>query len=187
MDTPEKGIHLMRNLKLTSFIGILVLADQCIKLYIKNNLFHARINLLGDFVQLEPMINTKYSWVNSMLDLGINKAFHIIMVILAIFIIFVVFKFVTTMYLNNKIINSLFILLISGAICSLSDKLFWGGSLDYIKLKGLFTFDLKDVYVSAFEVLIVCLLIINYKSLKEISNRKLLSDFRLFLSGNRRG
>lgn len=176
----------MRRLRLIGIIGLFILLDQSIKLYIKKNLFHTQINILGDFVQFEPMINTKYSWVNSMLDLGIGKSIHIILAVVVITIIFIAFRFITTMYIRNISIDCLFVLIMSGAICSLSDKLFWGGSLDYIKLKGLFTFDLKDVYISIFEVIVIGLLIFNYKKLGELSNRKLFSDFKLFLSGTRR-
>ena len=36
----------------------------------------------------------------------------------------------------------------AGSICSLIDKLFWGGSLDFIQIPLFFTFDLKDCYLS---------------------------------------
>ena len=46
----------------------------------------------------------------------------------------------------NILFTVLFITGLAGSICSLVDKIFWGGSLDYIQLYNLFIFDLKDCY-----------------------------------------
>lgn len=57
----------------------------------------------------------------------------------------------------------IYVLLLSGAFCSLIDKIFFGGSLDYILLFDWFIFDLKDCYISGAEVLFAFALIKNYK------------------------
>lgn len=47
------------------------------------------------------------------------------------------------------------IFIISGAICSCIDVIFWGGSIDYIELFHWFIFDLKDFYITISSVLMV--------------------------------
>ena len=48
--------------------------------------------------------------------------------------------------LNDIFMSFLFIL--SGALCSLIDKIFYGGSLDFIGISNLFIADIKDLYIS---------------------------------------
>lgn len=60
------------------------------------------------------------------------------------------------------------VLFFAGAICSFIDSLFWGGSIDYIRLFTWFTFDLKDCYISAVLVLIVISAVIYSKELDKL-------------------
>jgi len=71
----------------------------------------------------------------------------------------------------------MFAFIFSGAVCSLIDKLFWDGSLDYILIKGLFTFDLKDVYINIFIGLLTLSLIFNNKTIKQVSDEFVFKDF----------
>ena len=41
-----------------------------------------------------------------------------------------------------------FIFISCGAICSLIDKVFYGGSLDFIGISNLFIADIKDLYIN---------------------------------------
>ncbi len=41
-----------------------------------------------------------------------------------------------------------FILLFSGGLCSLIDKIFWGGSLDFLHIHNLFIADIKDIFIT---------------------------------------
>jgi hypothetical protein len=68
----------------------------------------------------------------------------------------------------------IFIFVFSGAMCSLIDKVFWNGSLDYIELKGFFTFDLKDVYVNVSIGLLLFFMIKGNKKIKSILEDKTL-------------
>ena len=100
--------------------------------------------IFNDVIKFVPSLNTSYSWFNSLFNLGIGLLSHIAVNIIILFISILLFDFIRQKQKGNKIINLLSILLFSGAVCSLIDRIFWGGSLDYIYLKGLFTFDLKD-------------------------------------------
>ncbi len=57
---------------------------------------------------------------------------------------------------------------LAGTICSLIDKLFWGGSLDFADTK-LFIFDLKDCYLTVAEIIFVVIGILHNReiSMKE--------------------
>lgn len=46
---------------------------------------------------------------------------------------------------------------LAGCFCSLIDKIFWGGSLDFLQIPNLFIFDGKDVYLTLSEVFFVIL------------------------------
>lgn len=155
----------------------MILIDQCIKLYIYNMHMNKDFNILFNFVRFAPIINTKYSWLNSLFDLGINKTVHIIMGAFAMFLIILVYGFISKMYNRSKPIDYIFIFIISGGVCSLIDKLFWNGSLDYIKFKGLFTFDLKDVYLSISEAILAVMLLFNYKNIRSLDGKKIFKDF----------
>ena len=41
-----------------------------------------------------------------------------------------------------------FIFVLCGALCSLIDKVFYGGSLDFIGISNLFIADIKDIYIN---------------------------------------
>lgn len=172
----------MNRVKLICILGFMVLLDQCIKLFIYYRHMDKSLNILFDFVLFEPMINSKYSWINSMLDLGIGKIIHVILGTLALMIVLLVYSFISKMYNITKLTDFLFMSIIAGSICSLIDKLFWGGSLDYIRLKGLFTFDLKDMYVSIFEVILIGMLIFNYKKIWSIQEKQVFNDFKKYIS-----
>ena len=41
-----------------------------------------------------------------------------------------------------------FVFIFAGALCSFIDKVFYGGSLDFIGISDLFIADLKDIYIN---------------------------------------
>ena len=41
-----------------------------------------------------------------------------------------------------------FAFIFAGALCSLIDKIFYGGSLDFIGISNLFIVDIKDIYIN---------------------------------------
>lgn len=68
----------------------------------------------------------------------------------------------------------------SGAMCSLIDKIFWNGSLDYILVNGFFTFDLKDVYINIFIGLLILSLLLKNKVLNQIDDN-IVKDFTKYI------
>lgn len=144
-----------RSLALAITVFICILADQAIKIIISGWFYNHRINLIGEFVLFSPIYNTKLSWINSWLNIGVGFIPHIILNVLIIVILIFIYGYCSSKYRMNGIVTITYILVLSGAFCSLTDKIFWPGSLDYICLKGFFTFDLKDAYITAGLVLFI--------------------------------
>ena len=71
-------------------------------------------------------------------------------------LIYLFYQYLNKQFGTNKIINSMYAFIFSGAMCSLIDKIFWNGSLDYILVNAFFTFDLKDVYINIFVTVVKC-------------------------------
>lgn len=112
-----------------------------------------------------------------MLQLGASKWAHIIFNSILIVLVYLFFSYLNDQVGTNRIIKTMFAFLFAGAICSLIDKIFWNGSLDYILVKGFFTFDLKDVYLNIFNGLLILTVIIENKAFMQLDEKKILKDF----------
>ena len=51
-------------------------------------------------------------------------------------------------YKKNFFVDLCYIFIIAGSACSLIDKIFYGGSLDFIVISNLFIADFKDIYIN---------------------------------------
>ena len=169
----------MRTQKKKTWASIftLIAIEQVIKIIIYNNFFERKFPILPPILYFSPMFNRHYSWFNSMLQLGVSKWIHIVFVAKMIVLVYLFYMYLNDRVGTNKLVNTMFTFLFSGATCSLIDKIFWDGSLDYILLKGFFTFDLKDVYINVFNGLLILSLFLENKALKELDDKKLFKDF----------
>lgn len=165
---------------------LLVVMDQGIKIYINNNMFDKTIYIFKDLVAFKPIMNTAYSWINSLGKFGIGLWPHLIFNFTVLVLTISIFAFYKEKYKPNKAINLFFLVWFAGLICSTIDKMFWGGTLDYIYLKNLFTFDLKDAYITLSEIILVFYAAVNYKVLNKMDDKLLYKEFRLFIKGKLR-
>lgn len=155
---------------------ILVAIEQVIKVIINFNFIDKKFPILPPLLYFEPIFNRHYSWFNSMLQLGIGKWIHVLLVAIMTIFIYLFYKYINRQFGKSNIIDIMYAFLFSGALCSLIDKVFWNGSLDYILLNGFFTFDLKDVYIDIF----IGLLIFSSLSKSDVIRRmddNILKDF----------
>lgn len=178
---PEKSNKLFKYLRTLLMVSILVCIDQLIKIIILNNFMNEKFYFIDKFIGFEPIINTKYSYINSLGNFGIGLAAHIITVIAAMLISIIIYIFISETYNITLFGEYIFIFLFSGSFCSFIDKVIWGGSLDYILVEGFFTFDLKDVYISIFEILIISCAIFNYKGLRRFDEKKFFRELKGFI------
>lgn len=156
---------------------LLILFDQAIKIYIDQNYMGKEFELIGNLIGFHPYQNIKYSWLNSITNLGISYTVHVIWNVVALICALVIYDFIKKKYTLDTYAAILFTFLFAGVLCSLIDKTVWGGSLDFIWLKGFFIFDIKDVYVSVAEVMAVAAIVFNYRGLRNISNKELEQKF----------
>lgn len=126
---------------------ILLMVDQGIKIIIKFFFFNKDITLIKNFLSFTPIINTDGSWINARYNANISFSLLIIFNILAILLFIELYRYLLKKSPNNFWFDFCFVFILCGAICSLIDKLFYGGSLDFIGIGNLFIADFKDIYI----------------------------------------
>lgn len=134
---------------LRTFI-VLMLLDQGIKIIIKSFFFESQFTIINEFLYFTPIINKDGSWINARFDTGFSFAFLIAINIIALVLFAEIYRYFV--YCNNNkssfFEDACFLFIFSGALCSLIDKLFYGGSLDFMNLGQLFVADIKDIYIN---------------------------------------
>jgi signal peptidase II len=147
-------------------ISILFILDQGTKVIIKNYLMDKEIEMIGDLILFKPVLNLEFSWVNAVLGLGVGLIGHLILALLIGALLYCVYKYLSAITHRSEVVRYGFAILVAGYLCALSDKLFFGGSLDFIKIRGLFTCDLKDLYLVLAQIIFMSQIILNWNSLK---------------------
>lgn len=127
---------------------VLMLIDQVSKIIIKSFFFNNYISIIKGFLSFDPIINTDGSWLNARFNL--NVGFSILIIINAIAIILFIELYRYYLSKGNKDFwgDMAFLFISTGALCSLIDKIFYGGSLDFIGISDLFIADIKDIYIN---------------------------------------
>lgn len=177
----------IENKKTWIAVLILVTIEQVVKIIINNHFLDKKVPILPPLIYFKPMFNRDYSWFNSMLQLGVGKWIHISIVAILSILIYLFYQYINKQFGTSKIINIMYGFIFSGAICSLIDKIFWNGSLDYILLNVFFTFDLKDVYINVFNIfigLLILAVILNYPLKDKVLNQiddNILKDFTKYI------
>lgn len=127
---------------------VLMVIDQGIKLIIKKFFFNDFYEIIRDFIYFDPIINTKGSWLNARFNVGIGFIPLIIINAIALFLFLEVYRYYLSKHSKNFWVDLAFVFITAGALCSLIDKLFYGGSLDFIGISNLFIADIKDIYIN---------------------------------------
>ncbi|SHK82757.1 signal peptidase II [Clostridium cavendishii DSM 21758] len=127
---------------------VLMLLDQGLKLVINTWYFNKNFYIIPKFISFSPIINSQGSWLNARFSAGVSFTALIVLNIIAIFLFIEGYRYY--IFNNHKDFWSdmCFIFIISGCLCSLIDKIFYGGSLDFIGIGSLFIADFKDIYIN---------------------------------------
>ena len=125
----------------------LMLVDQIIKMVIHLAYMEEQFYILKNLVKFSPQLNTKLSWAGNYIEIFANPVVTILLNLILLFVF------------------------LSGYLLYI-DKLFWGGSLDYLQIKDLFVFDLKDCYLTVAEGVFV---VVGFVHSKEISVKEYVS------------
>lgn len=148
-------------------ILILIAFDQVIKLIISNWLINKECDILGSIIRFNPVQNTNLTWGGNFI--GILSNMWVALIINVLLIIFCISGYSFYRSKKNKPslpVDIIYISCMAGSVCSFIDKVFWGGSLDFIQISSFFICDIKDCYITIAECF---LLVIGLKHEKEIS------------------
>ncbi len=162
---------------------LLVFLDQGIKYIIYKWFFNKEFNIIGNFISFQPIINTDGSWLNVRFGVGLNFDFLIIINFIALIIFLESYRYYLSKGNKDFTSDLCFVFIMSGALCSLIDKIFYGGSLDFIGISNLFIADFKDIYINiAILFFILCIYFNEYfKSDEETSLKEDLIKVKNFL------
>lgn len=162
---------------------VLVAMEQIIKLVISLNYRDITIEIIPSLVEFKPTLNNKtFYWLGLMnIDVGRWARLATGIIILGILCLF--FLYLKRTLQNKKWLDIAFTFGFAGVLCSLSDNVFFSGSWDYVYLKPLFIFDLKDIYMNCFSIFfIICC----YKNRVEISKIKMQDIISFLKNGLKR-
>lgn len=148
--------------KFFTFIFGLVAIDQIIKLIITSKYIDANLVLIPGMLFFRPIQNTNLSWIASLLDYKAPVLLMILTQVFALIIFSLSYRYLSYLWFQGrKFLNGMMIFLIAGIVCSFIDVVFWGGSIDFIRLFDWFTFDFKDIYLDT-GIAFLILFIVNY-------------------------
>jgi len=146
----QKKIASIKSLIL--WIIVLVAVDQGIKLWIANFMMDAEFAIIPSVFAFQTAHNINLGWIWNMLDIMMPLPIAVLISIIAALGIVMVFRYLKFHFYDFKVyekwLDKFLIFALAGAFCKLIDDIFWGGSLDYIRLFDWFIFDLKDVYLT---------------------------------------
>lgn len=156
---------------------LFLLFDQGIKILIKLLWFNNDFPIINGMLYFRPIINTDGSWLNARFGTSVSFPILITLNILAILIFIEVYRYY--LHKGNKDFWSdmCFVFVTCGAICSLIDKVFYGGSLDFIGISNLFIADIKDLYINL-GILFFALTMFNNGYLSTNEDTSLNEDFQ---------
>jgi len=175
------------------FLLVALSIDQLIKIYLFSTGWESlSLSLIEPVFYIEPTHNTKgsYLWVLLNID-AVPHFLNIILFSLLGFVFIEVWRFYVARKRNSFWINGFIHLFLAGLLANLADNAFWGGSLDYVTIKPLYTFDLKDLYITLCELFLITELLDNrllrrvFKMPREDS-KKLNRDFIRFVRSDLR-
>jgi len=160
----------MKTKKVFFLIIILVAIDQLIKLIINKFYLDSEFEIIPSLLYFKPTFNHKYFYINSLFNLVDGFWVHIIGCIAVILIMLIIDSYLKRKKYGSFILRIGIMITIAGAISALICTIFWNGTLDYIYLKPLFVFDLKDLYLNSIVPCLIINIIIQHKNQKRLSN-----------------
>lgn len=150
--------------------------DQGIKVLIYKFGMTSEFDVLSTVIGFAPQFNRKLSVLGHHSAVFANEIFLCFFNVFALYVYISGYAFYKEKKHCDYSVTAMVIVImgISGAICSLIDKVIWNGSLDYIRIKNFYTFDLKDCYITISQILFI---LCGIKHRKEIS----LSEYWIYL------
>lgn len=118
-----------------------------IKVVIHFNLMGCKIRFLNNQLGFNPYLNKEQlPFFNNQLHPGINTSLLVILLVVTIVTWPYIYTYVQRKQFTNVYFEYGYILNLAGVLSALLDKIFFGGSLDYILIVTKII-DLKDIYL----------------------------------------
>lgn len=135
-------------------MAILVFIDQLIKIIITKFCLDCEFEIIPSFLDFKPTFlkSSEHTFMSSLLGIDIRGDRYIFLAIIGLLIYTLIGISIKKKKLESVTLYAGLIISISGMLSALSDRLFWGGTLDYLYLKPYFIFDLKDLYLHGFAI-----------------------------------
>ena len=122
--------------------------------------------VIDNILRFRPIQNTNLSFAGNYINFFSNMWVTVILNVIIILVFISAYMFYKSKEgTESLVIKIIMISGLAGCICSLVDKLFWGGSLDFLQIPQLFTFDLKDSYLSVAQILFLVIGLIHHKKI----------------------
>jgi lipoprotein signal peptidase len=133
--------------------------EQVIKLAISLNCRDLNIEIIPSLLEFKPTFNNKTLYWLGLMNIDAGRWGRLVTGVIALGAVSRSYLYLKKISKNEKLVDKGFIFAFAGILCSLCDNIFFGGSWDYVYLKPLFVFDLKDLYLDCFGVLLFIFLI----------------------------
>lgn len=169
--------------------AILISIDQLIKLWIFKFLMGINVVLIPQVLRFHPVQNINLNWIASIVDYKTTVIQMVILQLVFVIIVLLFYRYMAYCSYSNqleRLLMKLFVLsFIVGICCSFIDVVFWGGSLDFVRLFDWDTFDTKDVYLTASQIFLFFYLIkyikryygLNSKQRKLLKNQQSIKEW----------
>lgn len=135
---------------------IIIIIDQIIKSIISINLTYG--TSIGKFIKITNISNTGIAY-------GIGQGRKVIIIIVNIIIIYLLLKFLIKNYKNlTNIVKFSLVIIISGGLSNLVDRIFRGYVVDYIDISKVIkypVFNIADISIVVGVFLLVVYIIVN--------------------------
>ena len=142
--------------KVILWIVALIAIDLLIKEIIYRYFFDVSFDIIPSLLEFYPKFNTQYSYLNVLLNshynVNIGLIWHILFILVMQVVIISIYNYWKKKN-HTKLLDFALIFFEAGYISAFISYFLKNGCLDYIYLKPLFIFDLKDVYLNCFSFL----------------------------------
>ena len=148
-------------------VALLVLIDQMVKIVISKVFMKYEFDIIAKVLRFNPELNTRLSYAGNFFELLSSPFVTILLNVFVLFLFFIRIYAIRAKRAHTSFwVKMIMICGISGCLCSLIDKVFWGGSLEiFCRCLPFLYFDLKDCYLTVAEVIFVVIGILNSKEI----------------------
>lgn len=125
-------------------VFLLILIDQTVKIVILKVFMQCEFDIIVKVLRFNPELNTRLYYGGNFFEILSSPFATISLNILAFFLFLSGYMLYQAKRARTSFLVKMIIICgIAGCLCSLTDKLFWGGSLDFLQIPNVFIFDIS--------------------------------------------